>query len=59
MITKILKYGIFSVFFGMITYISIKASALFSIFQDWRIVTLVTSCIFFIVIIAVKRGVWH
>lgn len=59
MISKLLKYGIFSVFFGIVTYISIKAVGVISIFGDWRITTLITSCIFFIVIIAIKRGVWH
>lgn len=59
MISKLLKYGIFSVFFGIVTYITIKASALMYFFGDWRLTTLITSCIFFIIIIAVKRGVWH
>lgn len=59
MISKLLKYGIYSVFFGMFMWIGIHVIGLLYVFPDWRINTLCVSCFLFILVIAIKRGVWH
>lgn len=59
MISKLLKFGIFSAFFGMITWIGIHLISIIGIFPDYHILELGVSCVLFIVVIAIKRGVWH
>lgn len=59
MLGKIAKYGIFTVFIGFTTAFIIEISKLIFIFPDYRINLLIGSCISWLIIIAIKRGVWH
>lgn len=59
MLSKILKYSIFTIFIGMVTFVAMNVVKLLVFFPDWRIMSLTISVITFIVIIAIKRGVWH
>ncbi len=56
---KLGKYAIFTVFTGITTWLAIRFGALMGAFLDWRLTFLIISCLMFIVIMAIKRGVWH
>lgn len=58
-IGKLLKYGVFTAFIGATAYLCMKMVSIVMIFPGLSIVSLVVSCIVFVVILAVKRGVWH
>ena len=59
MLSKLMKFAAFSCFFGILTWFGAHIINILFIFPDWRINTLAISCVLFIVVIAVKRGVWH
>ena len=56
---KIFKYLVYSMFFGMLVWLGVHMLNMFFVFPDWRIQTLCISVVTFIIIIALKRGVFH
>lgn len=59
MVTKLIKYIIFSTFIGILTWLGVHLLNVIFVFPDWRIQALTISVLTFIFIVAIKRGVWH
>lgn len=56
---KFFKYLVYSLFFGIMVWLGIHILNVIFIFPDWRIQALCTSVLTFIIIVGVKRGLFH
>lgn len=56
---KLLKIGVFATFLGMAFWLGTRLNLLIYSFASAPIANLTSSVITFLLVIAIKRGIWH